>query len=133
MELTVCINCGKMFNTKDKKICPLCMKKEDEYFELVRKYLKENPGVRLGQVAEETGVSGGLMRKWLREGRLKVTNTEGIDLKCEGCGKSILQGRYCVRCRDNMQNSMKNLYKTESKPVEKDKNNNTRMRFLDND
>lgn len=132
MELVTCVMCGKLFNTIDKKVCPVCAKKEEEYFTTVKKHLKEHPGVRLDDVVKQTGVPASLMRRWLREGRLTVSNTDGMDLRCESCGKQILQGKYCVSCRDNMKNTLNSLYKPQYKDVRKD-DGRQRMRFLDND
>ena len=132
MELVTCVMCGKLFNTIDKKVCPLCAKKEEEYFTTVKKHLKDNPGIRLDDVVKQTGVPASLMRRWLKEGRLKVTNTEGIDLRCERCGKNILQGKYCVACREKMEHTLNDLYKPEQKNIRKD-DGRQRMRFLEKD
>lgn len=132
MQLVTCVMCGKLFQTIDKKVCPLCAKKEEEYFTTVKKHLKENPGIRLDDVVKQTGVPASLMRRWLREGRLKVSNTDGMDLRCDRCGKQILQGKYCVACRDKMKNTLNDLYKPEYKDIRK-YDGRQKMRFLEKD
>ena len=132
MQLVTCVMCGKLFQTIDKKVCPLCAKKEEEYFTAVKKHLKENPGIRLDDVVKQTGVPVSLMRIWQREGRLKVSNTDGMDLRCDRCGKQILQGKYCVACRDKMKNTLNDLYKPEYKDIRK-YDGRQKMRVLEKD
>lgn len=131
MELVTCVMCGKLFNTIDKKVCPMCAKKEEEYFATVKQYLKQNPGLRLDDVVRNTGVSAGLLRRWLREGRLRLSNNDTTDLRCESCGKGILQGRYCVSCREKMEKTLKGLYETEKATRKND--GRQKMRFLEKD
>ena len=133
MELVTCVMCGKLFNTIDRKVCPQCAKKEDEYFVTVKKHLKETPGLRLDDVVKQTGVPASLLRRWLRSGRLKLANSDGAELRCERCGKVVLQGKFCVKCRENMEQGFQNLYKTEGPSISNKKDGRQKMRFLDKD
>ncbi len=132
MELVTCVMCGKLFNTIDRKVCPQCSKKEEEFFTLVKKHLKDNPGIRLDDVVKQTGVPASLMRRWLREGRLKLSNSEDSGLRCDRCGKIILQGRFCTKCRGSFEQSFGELYKTEKMQVNQS-DNKQKMRFLEKD
>ena len=106
MELVTCALCGNLFNTIDKKICPLCAKKEEEYFTTVKKFLKENPSLTFKRIVQDTGVPERLLRKWIKDGKLEIVNKEGIGIRCERCNKEILQGKYCVECRGIIQNGL---------------------------
>jgi RNA polymerase subunit RPABC4/transcription elongation factor Spt4 len=122
MEIVACILCGRLFETYDKKICPLCAKKEDEYYKQVKALIKEKPGISFKMIIEETGVPERLMRRWLQEGRIEIANSEGVGLRCERCNKEILQGKYCVDCRQVMQNGLNEIMKEERKIMNEAKN-----------
>lgn len=117
MELVACVLCGRLFETYDKKICPLCAKKEEEFYQKVKKMIREKPGMTFSKIIEETGVPERLMRRWLQDGRLEVSNRENFGLRCERCNKEILQGKYCVDCRQFMQKGLNDIMKEERKSM----------------
>lgn len=106
MEARNCPRCGKIFYYTKSPICPDCEKEEEKQFELVKDYLAENPKSKISEITENTGVSIKLINKFLRDGRLEVT--EGISdmLKCLGCGKSIKTGRYCDKCANKVSKNL---------------------------
>jgi ribosomal protein L32 len=85
-------------------------------------------------VSNETGVSVRLIERFLREGRLILTEDSPIYLKCENCGKEIKTGRFCQACSTNLSNEMRMTAKADETPSNRmesaDKN---RMRFLNRD
>ena len=133
MELLTCVLCGRLFESYNKKICPKCTEKEEEYYQLVKKTIRENPSMTFKTIIEETGVPERLMRRWLQDGRLEVNSKESFGLKCERCNKEILQGKYCVDCRQFMQNGLNDLMK-ESKKIQAEQSNDKKrgsgMRFI---
>lgn len=96
--ITTCPKCKKVFNKVKEPLCPACLAEEEEYYEIVRAYLKENPGVTLEQVSEETGVSIAKINKFIRDGRLTEVTGDKKYLKCSGCGKPIRKGKMCDTC-----------------------------------
>lgn len=103
MELINCKECGKLFSSSGKKVCPDCRQSEEEKFQLVKEYLWENPNSTVKKVSEETGVEEGLIIKFMREERLAA---EGLvidySLKCKHCGTEIKSGLFCKSCRTKM-------------------------------
>jgi len=55
-DLRNCPICGKVFVKINRNLCPECIEKEEKEFELVRKYLKDNPGASVEEIAEITDV-----------------------------------------------------------------------------
>lgn len=108
MDLINCKECGKVFASSGKKICPDCRQSEEEKFELVNDYLWENPNSTIKKVSEETGVEKELIIKFMRENRL---DAEGLmidyQLKCEKCGTEIKSGFLCAQCRNKLINDFK--------------------------
>ena len=54
MEVITCKSCGKIFNyISGSRICPQCVKKMDEKFAEVKKYVYDHPKVGINELAEE--------------------------------------------------------------------------------
>lgn len=102
MNIYNCTRCGKIFRPfGGRKMCPECLKADQEEFAAVREYLKENPGADIAAVSEATGVPVKRIQEYLREGRL-VLATSVEWLKCERCGASLQSGRLCAKCLEEM-------------------------------
>ncbi len=100
-----CTFCGKIFNSLGKNICPACVTKIDECFQLVRDYLYNHPGADIVELTSETGVEDKIILMLLREGRLALGEASSC-LKCEKCGKHITTGRYCGQCAKFLENTL---------------------------
>ncbi len=99
-----CPKCGNVFTFVRNPICPECQAKEDEIFESVRFYIKENGSKSIEEVAEATEVSVKKILNYIREGKIELSSNEGIQLACENCGKPISVGRYCAICASKIKN-----------------------------
>lgn len=132
MEIKACKRCGRMFQyITGKPICPRCKKDEEEIFQKVKEYLRENVGATTQEVCEATGATVGMIQGFLREGRLEVTAHSPLALNCEQCGIKIRTGRMCDQCKAKLGNAFEGAVKSMKtlKPAEhKEKE---RMRFLD--
>lgn len=99
MELKNCKNCGDLFlYTGNRAICPACVEKEEQEFELVKQYLWDRPNSSLPDVSEATGVKEERILKYLREGRIILGGDSKLRLECEICGGEITYGRICDKC-----------------------------------
>lgn len=104
MRVTNCVRCKQVFTMINKPICPDCIKKEEEQFEVVREFLNENRGSTIEEIVEATGVPIKRIQQFIKEGRL-----EGIDgqvLTCSKCGIPILKGKYCRKCTNKLLGSL---------------------------
>ena len=134
MEIKNCRECGMMFNyTGGLQVCPNCMKKMEEKFIEVKKYIYDNPGAGIQQVSDEMEVSIKLLKKWIREERLTFSADSGVGIDCERCGKTILSGRFCDECKNKVTHQLDRAYDkpTAGGPAKK-KEQNPKMRFLNN-
>lgn len=96
-----CPECGRVFTYDGRRnLCPRCIENEEKQYALVRKYVKDNPGASITEVAEGTEVDEDLILRFLREGRLHSKGLEAANItsECARCGKQILTGRYCQDC-----------------------------------
>ncbi|MCH5267132.1 MAG: transposase [Lachnospiraceae bacterium] len=132
MDVRNCKVCGNMFNYIDTSICPSCTKKLEEKFQVVKEFIRENPGTPISQVAEECEVPVQQLKRWVRQERLTFSSESGVTIDCEKCGKPILTGRFCRECKRNLTDTFSGMY-TEKKVVAAPRKNDSKgkMRFLD--
>ena len=98
MEVVNCPRCGRVFTRINKPVCPACVKEDEETFEKVRTYIKDNPMCTLVSLSEETKVSVKRIVQYIRDGRLEITKAMEGEITCTICGKPILTGRFCDKC-----------------------------------
>lgn len=136
MEIKACKRCGAIFQyITGKTICPRCKKKEEELFQEVKSFLRENPGSNMAEVSEATGAPIPMIEAFLREGRIEVTADSPMSISCERCGAKIRTGKYCDKCRNEVAadlNGMAQAMKDDNKPEVK-LHDGERMRFLKTD
>lgn len=99
MNLRNCPECGKLFVYNHRNLCPECLKKDEEDFDIVRDFLYKNPKATVEEISKKTGVSSKSILEFLKEGRLMLrSNNVNIILSCELCGEPIVSGRLCEKC-----------------------------------
>ncbi len=135
MNVRNCKKCGKLFNhISGLPICMGCREKNEEVFQTVKKYIRENPRADIREVSEACEVETSQIQQWIREERLEFTEDSPIKLPCENCGALIRAGKYCEKCKASMA---KNLSSAMPKPKvvavtpKKTADGNSKMRFLD--
>ena len=108
MKISNCRGCGRIFNVlADEQFCPNCQKKMDEKFDVVKKYVQENPNTPVETVARETDTTMRQIRKWIREERLSFSPDSAYGIECENCGKMIHTGRFCDECKKKLTNTLR--------------------------
>lgn len=122
-----CEECNRLFSHPTRVLCQECYEKAKRSFELVKKYLQDNPGATVAQVARDTEVDLELIYEYIQEGRLDVIPKDAT-LQCSICGASISVGRVCAKCRNELRSTMSSepsRYQGKSK-------NGSRVHILDN-
>ncbi len=115
MALANCVLCKKVFDkTSSTPICPSCQEKEEEKYDVVYAYLKDNPNRSISEIAKATEVSEKLILKFFREGRFvdTIIGTSSSFLNCEKCGTPIEKGRYCTTCMMDMSKDINKAFGT---------------------
>jgi len=134
MNVRNCRNCGRIFNyIAGPPICPACRERQEQKFQEVKDYIRNNKGVGINEVAEACDVEPFQIRQWLREDRLELAPDSPIQLACEGCGAPIRSGRFCDKCTINMSKGFKDVLKANQPEKKSNKLKNddgAKMRFL---
>ncbi len=137
MNVRNCRRCRKIFNySMGPLYCMKCRQELEEDFQVVKKFVQENPGCDIRIVAEECNVEPNQIREWVREERLYFSEGSNTGISCDRCGVMIQTGRYCNRCKSEMNNSFKSAMKPASSPAPAQKTTtkaNPKMRFLDSE
>ncbi|CAK7049931.1 MerR family transcriptional regulator [Tissierella carlieri] len=106
MDIRNCAKCGKIYQYDGFRICHSCRKTGEDEFQKVKEYLYDNPGATISEVEEATGVDSRKIIVFLREGRLEIGEGSNLILECEKCGVSIRTGRFCDKCKNNLQREL---------------------------
>ncbi len=122
MEIRNCPQCGKVFAYIRRNLCPDCMQKEEELFQVIRDYICNHPGSTVLSVAENTGIKEEIILRFLREGRLESSSVLLADsqLTCEMCGRSISSGKLCEKCANKLRKGFTGETKEDKKEESQD-------------
>ncbi len=98
-----CRKCKQIFHfTVMGQLCPNCMALEEEVYQNVRSFIKENPGVSVFEISESLGVNASKILGYIKEERLEVMAGSSVMLKCKNCGADISTGMFCETCKRSM-------------------------------
>lgn len=106
MNLMNCSKCKKLFVSIGRSICPECLERERNEFDMVRKYLAENPHSTASQIAEATGVQESVIIDLVKKGSISAEKAI-IIYDCEICGRPIHSGRVCSICKEKLTTELK--------------------------
>lgn len=135
MNVRNCRSCGKIFNyVVGPFICPRCREKQEEKFQQVKEYVRDNRGADIIEVSEACDVDPNQIRQWIREDRLQFADDSPIRLPCEKCGAMIQSGRFCDKCNAELIGGFNKAFKKDVRSVtivaHKKQSEKDRMRFL---
>jgi flagellar operon protein (TIGR03826 family) len=99
LQLANCPQCGKLFRPGVHDVCPACVKLVEEQYEKCAAYLRENRHATIYELSEETVVSVRQITKFIREGRISLSDAPNLKYPCSSCGKLIGKGMMCDACR----------------------------------
>lgn len=109
-ELKNCPTCGDFFNyTGIRDVCGKCAQSEEKLYEEVYRFLRrrENRAANIDRIVEMTGVTEGLLHKWVRKGRLQPALFPNLGYPCDKCGALTATGKLCKTCTDDFQTGLK--------------------------
>lgn len=108
-DLVNCPSCGKiMVRNQFRTICQECYLEEEKLFETVYKYMRnrQNRAATMKQVVEATGVPEEMILKFIKSGRIQVTQFPNLGYPCDKCGAIIRTGKLCNRCATELKNDI---------------------------
>lgn len=100
-QIETCPSCGDIYvKNQFRDVCQKCWKEEEKAYDEVSKFMRrrENRAATMLQVVEAVGVEEELLLKFIRTGRLKVTQFPNLGYPCDKCGTIIRAGILCEPC-----------------------------------
>lgn len=70
LELLNCTRCGALITSSGTAICAECVAKEQNDFEQIRAYMRNNPTASVLDISVATGLSLRRIKEFVRQGRL---------------------------------------------------------------
>jgi flagellar operon protein (TIGR03826 family) len=112
MDLANCPRCGKLFAKNFNEMCTHCHQALEKDFQRCNDHLRENKGVTIQQLSEDTEVTIKQITRWIREGRISILNAPNLSYPCEVCGILIREGHMCDSCKIRFNREVKNAQST---------------------
>jgi hypothetical protein len=103
----------------ESRICPDCTKVEEDQFDVLRRFIQDNPRSTIGVVAEATGVSPKRILLYVREGRLILSEGMMGELKCSQCDTPIEKGSMCDKCSREISKGFEEVLKESNDNVKR--------------
>jgi uncharacterized protein len=97
-----------------RDICDECYKKQEDDYQKVATFLRDQPGTTIQELSDETGVTVAQIRHFILIGRILVSDFPNLSYSCEICGKKIKVGRICTSCKDSISQSTGHEEKDEN-------------------
>lgn len=126
-QIETCPSCGDIYvKNQFRDVCQKCWKEEEQAYDQVSKFMRrrENRAATMLQLVEAVGVEEELIQKFIRTGRLKVTQFPNLGYPCDKCGAIIRSGKLCEPCaleikKDLEQHEQEEAFKEELRKREK--------------
>ncbi|MCG1021578.1 TIGR03826 family flagellar region protein [Sutcliffiella horikoshii] len=117
-QLDNCPNCGEIYvKNAFREVCEACYKEEEVQYQTVYKYIRQrdNRMASLDQVVENTGVAESLILKFIRKGRIQLTQFPNLGYPCDRCGRMIREDKLCIGCKKDIQGQLSQLDREEER------------------
>lgn len=109
-DLKNCERCGKLHNSTFFNLCPPCLEQDEADFRKIKEFLYEHPCAKIFEVVSALGMPVNKIKRYLRENRLEIIESNNRFLFCEMCGKPIRSGKYCDSCYREFHHDFKVFY-----------------------
>jgi len=135
MAVRSCPRCKSLFQyISGDPICQKCKDVEEQEFQIVRKFIRDNPKSTISETSKETKVSTKLIIKFIKQERLEISSESPIGIECERCGEIIKSGKFCKECTKELERGFVEHKQANKKPEAQTKQSSgSKMHFLNKD
>lgn len=129
----VCEKCGgKMVYVFGETFeCTECKNRKLTDFGKIREYLEINGPQTAVTISRDTGVDVKKIQSYLDEGRIEISESSDVYIKCQICGADIRYGKICSECAAKMSRTgEKGMFVGEK--IKPSGNNGSRMHTMHN-
>lgn len=117
-QLTNCENCGQLYiKNAVRDVCEKCYRQEEEAYTTVYKFIRQrvNRTATMQQVVDGTGVEEKLIIKFIKKGRIHVSQFPNLGYPCDRCGAFIQTGKLCDSCKKDINSQITALDREEER------------------
>ncbi|MRX72183.1 hypothetical protein GJU40_08465 [Bacillus lacus] len=121
-NLENCPQCFQVFVKNNlQTVCNDCFQEEEQLFQRVYIFLKKrnNRSSTLSETSEATEVKEDLILKFIRQGRIQLSNFPNLGYPCEKCGTLIREGKLCCSCKSSLTNQIRQMEREEEHKKER--------------
>ena len=104
-----CPRCQKLFAKNAFGMCGNCLREIEQEYDRCIQYLRENKRSTIEELSEATDVSIKQITKFIREGRISISQNPHMGYPCDGCGTTIRTGNMCPSCRSRLTSEVKHM------------------------
>jgi flagellar operon protein (TIGR03826 family) len=125
-KLANCASCDALFLQSTRDVCPKCYQQIEKGYEKCAQFLRkrENRGSTMQQLSEATGVSAKQITRFIREGRISITNMPNLGYPCENCDEPIQKGTLCDNCSRGLQREINQQLDVDQRLADEEKGRN---------
>ncbi|QFT90652.1 hypothetical protein FIU87_18570 [Bacillus sp. THAF10] len=117
-QLDNCPNCGEIYvQNAFRDVCEACYREEEGKFQSVYAFLRQraNRMATMEQVVSGTDVSESLITKFIRKGRIQLSQLPNLGYPCDRCGTIIREDRLCLPCKKDIKGQLSELDREEER------------------
>ncbi len=94
-----CPNCGNIFRKTTWSVCQDCKNEMEIELSKCTDFIRRNRQVTMSQLVEQTGVTELNITKYIKEGKINISDLPNLSYACDLCADRIRKGNLCVSCR----------------------------------
>jgi flagellar operon protein (TIGR03826 family) len=108
-----CPNCGNIFRKTTWPLCQDCKNEMENELSKCTEFIRRNRQTSMSQLVEQTGVSEINITKYIREGKINISDVPNLSYPCDLCESSIRKGNLCYNCRVKINTDIDKMKRNE--------------------
>lgn len=118
-EVKNCPNCGNIFRKTTWPICQDCKNNMENELSKCTEFIRRNRQTNMSQLVEQTGVSEISITKYIRDGKINISDVPNLSYPCDLCESNIRKGNLCYNCRVKINTDIDKMNRQEVQDREK--------------
>jgi flagellar operon protein (TIGR03826 family) len=94
-----CPNCGNIFRKTTWSVCQDCKNEIEMELSKCTDFIRRNRQTTMAQLIENTGVEEQNITKYIRDGKINISDVPNLSFPCDLCQSPIRKGNLCYSCK----------------------------------
>lgn len=118
-EVQNCPNCGNIFRKTTWSVCQDCKNEIENELKKCIEYIRRNRQTTMDQLIQYTGVNEQNIMKYIREGKINISDVPHLSYPCDLCQGPIRKANLCYNCRMKINTDIDKMKNQEEKDRQK--------------